>query len=241
MKTRPQISSNGLIEYCYATPVRRAAIIANAIKPKNFLLDTRYNDIDRATMDFLESRGTDDRRLLALDQALLKRKPETSHEEQRLLAAHDAIELCRTLDLSALPLGSISSLPDKQPIYDLEGVAVSVRPTNLIVAPQIGRRDKGIGLIKPYISKSRPLSLDTSSLHGALLLMYAEDAYRSLGEPRHDLCAVIDIFAQRTFRAPRNYRQRAKMLKAACREIADRWPSIRSRIIETERRAHRRS
>lgn len=235
MKTTPQISANGLVEYCYATALRRRTIIESAIKPKNFLLDTRYNDIDRATMDFVESRGTDDNRLLALDHALLKRSPETSHEEQRLLNAHDAIELCRTLDLSTLPLGSVSSLPDKQPTYDLEGMSISIRPTNMIMVRQMGRRHKGIGLIKPYICKSRPLSIETSSLHGALLLMYAHETYEHLGEPRHDLCAVIDIFAQKIFRAPRNYSQRSKILKAACREIADRWPLIRTRLAEGER------
>jgi len=241
MKPTPRISANGLVEYCYATPVRRTAIIEGAIKPKNFLLDTRYNDIDRATMEFFESRGTDDSRLLALDDALLKRVPDTSHDEQRLLTAHDAIELCRTMDLSTMPRGDITALPDRQPVYHLEGVEISIRPTNLVVATQMGRREKGIGLIKPYLCKTRPLTIDTSSLHGALLLMYAANAYRALGEPQHDLFAIVDIFAQRIFRAPKNYRQRAKVLSSACQEIADRWPAIRSRLMDTEKKADRRA
>lgn len=239
MKKNPRISSNGLVEYCYATPVRRTAIIENAVKPKNYLLDTRYNDIERATMDFITSRGNDDSRLVALDKALLLRKPESSHEEQRLLTAHDAIELGRTMNLTTLPLGTISCLPDRQPSYELDGVAIGVRPTNLVISNQLGKRDKAIGLIKPYICKSRPLSLETSSLHGALLVMYARDAYRSIGEPRPELCSTIDIFAQKVFRAPRNYLQREKMLKAACREIADRWQSIRTRLMEADVKASR--
>jgi hypothetical protein len=241
MKTTPKISANGLVEYCYATAVRRTTIIENAIKPKNFLLDTGYNDIDRAAMEFIGTRGCDDSRLLALDRALLLRSPDSSHEEQRLLTAHDAIELCRTINLAALPSGSISCLPDRQPAFQLEGTTINVRPTNIVVAQQAGKREKAFGLIKPYLCKTRPLTPETSSLHGALLLMYADSEYREWGEPKHDLFGVIDIFAQRIFRAPRNYLQRTKMLRAACREIADRWPNIRARIIEAEGRADKRA
>lgn len=234
MKITPQISANGLVEYCYATAVRRTTIIENAIRPKNFLLDTRYNDIERAVMDFIESRGKDDTRLLALDRAMLERAAQTSHEEQRLLTAHDAIELCRTLDLSKLPAGAVTCLPDKQPKYELEGTMVGVRPSNMVTVAQLGKRERAIGLVKPYICKTRPLSMETASLQGTLLLMYAREAYRSFGEPRSELCSIIDVFAQRMFSAPRNHLQRTKMLKAACREIADRWPIIRARLIDTE-------
>lgn len=81
MKPDAQISANKLVEYCFARSTRRTAIIEDIIKPKNFLLDTRYNDIERAMMAFIESRGTDDSRLRHLDAALLLRTPTTSHDE----------------------------------------------------------------------------------------------------------------------------------------------------------------
>lgn len=236
MKLTPRISANGLIEYCYATPVRRTSIIENAIKPPNYLLDTRYNDIERATMRFIESRGSDCSTLDALDRSLLLREAANSHEEQRLLTAHDAIELSRTLDLSSLPLGQLTSLPDKQPILELEGVEVSVRPTNLISVQRTGRREAEIGLVKTYICKSRPLTTEIAALHGALMLVYCNRFYTHNMRPIPELFAIIDIFEQKVYRAPRNYLQRSKMLAAACREISDRWSAIRLRVLDAERR-----
>lgn len=191
MKTEPQISANNLVEYCFARSTRRTAIIENTIKPKSFLLDTRYNDIERAMMHFIESQGKDDSRLVQLDNALLSRKPATSHEEQRLLNAHDAIELSRTMTMAEFPVcESIQSLPDRLPKFFLGGVTVSVKPTNSIMVDQIGKKAKGIGLIKPYLSKATPLTSDTASLHGALLHWYAEHSFASSNEARFDLCFV---------------------------------------------------
>jgi hypothetical protein len=241
MKTEPQISANKLVEYCFARSTRRTAIIEDIIKPKNFLLDTRYNDIERAMMHFVESRGKDDSRLAQLDRALLARKPATSHDEQRLLTAHDAIELSRTMSFAKLPtIGRIMNLPDKQPKFFLGGVAVSVRPTNLLVMSQLGKKEKGIGLVKPYLSKAMPLTADASSLHGSLLHWYAEESFAEAGEARTDLCFVIDVFAQKIFSAPDGFSQRRKLLKASCQEIADRWQAIRARLLASEKLATRR-
>jgi len=87
MKIEPKISANKLVEYCFARSTRRTAIIEDIIRPKNFLLDTRYNEIERAMMHFIETHGQDDSRLSQLDRALLARQPATSHDEQRLLTA----------------------------------------------------------------------------------------------------------------------------------------------------------
>lgn len=241
MKTDPQISANKLIEYCFARSTRRTAIIEDIIKPKNFLLDTRYNDIERAMMHFLEHRGKDDSRLSQLDKTLLSRVAVTSHDEQRLLIAHDAIELCRTMSLARLPAsGNILSLPDKQPKLLLKGVAVSVRPTNFMSLNQLGKKEKGIGLIKPYLSKASPLTAETSSLHGALLHWYAAESFGDSGEARSDLCFIVDVFAQKIFSAPDSFRQRRKLLEASCQEIADRWQSIRTRLIASEKPTSKR-
>ncbi|MDX8451719.1 hypothetical protein RFM98_03020 [Mesorhizobium sp. VK9D] len=240
MKIEPQISANKLIEYCFARSTRRTAIIEDIIKPKNFLLDTRYNEIERAMMHFIESHGQDDTRLTQLDKALLSREPTTSHDEQRLLTAHDAIELCRTMTLATLPVAAkIVGIPDSQPRFSLGGVAVGVRPTNSLKLPQIGKKSSAFGLVKPYICKTLPLTTETSALHGALLHWYAEESFAGAGEPRPDLCFVIDVFAQKIFTGPRNYSQRRKLLAASCLEIADRWQSIRARLIADEARSRK--
>ncbi|TIO79498.1 MAG: hypothetical protein E5X74_11625 [Mesorhizobium sp.] len=235
MKIEPQISANKLVEYCFARSTRRTAIIEDIIKPKNFLLDTRYNEVERAMMHFIESHGKDDTRLTQLDKALLSREPATSHDEQRLLTAHDAIELCRTMSLAKLPAeAKIVSIPDNQPRFSLSGVAVGIRPTNSFKLPQMGKKSSAFGLIKPYICKTLPLTTETSALHGALLHWYAEESFIGAGEPRPELCFVVDVFAQGVFAGPRHYAQRRKLLAASCLEIADRWQSIRARLIADE-------
>lgn len=241
MKIEPRISASKLVEYCFARSTRRTAIIEDIIRPKNFLLDTRYNEIERAMMHFIETHGQDDSRLFQLDRALLSRQPATSHDEQRLLTAHDAIELCRTMSLAKLPTAAkLTGVSDSQPKFLLAGVSISVRPTNSVKIPQAGRREFGFGLIKPYLSKTLPLSPETSALHGALLHWYAEKCFGDAGEPRAELCFVVDVFAQKTFAAPGSFNQRRKLLAASCQEIADRWQSIRARLITDEEASRKR-
>lgn len=241
MKSTPQISANKLVEYCYARSTRRTAIIQDIIKPKNFLLDTRYNEIERAMMHFIETHGRDDSRLIQLDNVLLTRQPATSHDEQRLLTAHDAIELCRTMSLTKLPaIAKLVGIPDRQPKFDVGGVSVSIRPTNSVQITQEGKKELGLGLIKPYICKTTPLNTEASSLHGALLHWYAERSFEKIGETRADLCFVVDIFAQKVFVSPGSFSQRRKLLAASCQEIADRWHSIRARLIEQEAKDDKR-
>ncbi|TIM06720.1 hypothetical protein [Mesorhizobium sp.] len=235
MKTEPQISANKLIEYCFARSTRRTAIIEDIIRPKNFLLDTRYNEIERAMMHFIETHGHDDSRLSQLDRALLSRQPATSHDEQRLLTAHDAIELCRTMSLAKLPTAAkLNGISDSQPKFFLGGVSVSVRPTNSVKVSQTGRKELGFGLVKPYLCKTRPLTTETSALHAALLHWYAEECFGDAGEACAELCFVVDVFAQTIFAAPSSFSQRRKLLAASCQEIADRWQSIRARLIADE-------
>ncbi|MER9460397.1 hypothetical protein [Mesorhizobium sp. M0387] len=241
MKIEARISANKLVEYCFARSTRRTAIIEDIIKPKNFLLDTRYNEIERAMMHFIETHGRDDSRLSQLDRALLSRQPATSHDEQRLLTAHDAIELCRTMSLDKLPTAArITGISDSQPKFVLAGVSVGVRPTNSVKMPQTGKGEVGFGLIKPYLCKTLPLSTETSALHGALLHWYAEECFEDAGEPRAEFCFVVDVFAQKIFAAPGSFSQRRKLLAASCQEIADRWPSIRARLIADEEASRKR-
>ena len=184
---------------------------------------------------YIESRGQDETKLSKLDEILLSRKPATSHDEQRLLTAHDAIELCRTMSLKELPDSEkISEGSHSLPKLLLFGVSVSITPTNIIRMRQEGKKGSILGLIKPYLGKSQPLSTGTASLHGALLHWYVEENLQSSGEARPDLCFIIDIFEQKIFSAPSHYSQRRKLLAASCQEIADRWNSIRSRLMDKE-------
>lgn len=184
-------------------------------------------------MHYIESHGRDEGPLLELDSALLSRVPSSSHEEQRLLTAHDAIELARTMDISKIPReGTIATLPERQPRLNIAGLAVSVRPTNSISVRLLGRKEKTFGLLRPYLAKCQPLTSEKAALHGALLHWYAEENYQGLGIPSSELSFILDVFAQRAFPAPKTFKQRRKLLEASCLEIFDRWPAIKERLIE---------
>lgn len=231
MKTAPHISINKLIEYCYARSTRRTAIIEDIIKPKNFLIDTGYNDIERAIMHFASGKGNDCSRLDQLDALFLKRVATTSHEELRLLTAHDAIELARRMNFEHFAEGtSLTRFEAKLPKFDIGGVSVSVNPTNLVSRSVLGRKDRELGLFKPYLSKTIPLNKETGALMGALLHWYLEEELAISGTAKSEICIVYDIFAKKAFFAPPAFQQRRKLIQAACVEISDRWDSIEGRL-----------
>jgi hypothetical protein len=139
------------------------------------------------------------------------------------------------MSLAKLPTAAkLNGISDSQPKFFLGGVSVSVRPTNAAKAPQTGKKGLGFGLIKPYLCKTRPLTTETSALHAALLHWYAEECFEDAGEACAELCFVADVFAQKIFAAPHSFSQRRKLLAASCQEIADRWQSIRARLITDE-------
>ncbi len=235
MSDNPHISINKLVEYCCARAARRTAIIEDILKPKGYLLDTGYNEIERATAAYISSMGTDDSKLRELDNVFERRQPNSEHEENRLLNAHDAIELARTMDWRAPSKTSIISVNQKQPKLEIGGVSVSVNPTNIVQQSQAGRKAKAVGIIKPYFSKTSPLTSpnERAALHGTLLHWYCETFMSHLGDAVPKLCFSIDIFAQKVFEAPRAHIARRRQIEACAQEISDRWIPIKSRLVDT--------
>ena len=236
MTTTPRISINKLVEYCLANGPRRTAIIEDILQPKGYLVDTGYNDIERAFAAYLSTQGEDSTKLRDLDYQLQQREARTDHEEGRILNALDMIECALTLPLEKFEKLNIESPASKMPRFELSGLSVSVGPTNILRLNQRGKKAQGIGIIKSYFSMTAPLTTTRSSekaaLHGTILHWYAETFLAHLGEIIPSVCFSIDVFAQKVTSAPKSYKARRRHIASCAQEICDRWKPIKSRLVE---------
>lgn len=230
-------SIHKLIEYGFSSPQTRTRIIENAMVPPTYIMDTKYPDIERGAAAFLNSNCLDDSRLLGLDKSYLQRKPNTEHEEQRLLNAHDAIEHVRRMDWS-IPKGStIQLVGGEAPDYiEISGLRVRVKSTNILTRAAKGLSPPSIGVGKPYFGKCFPLHVqddrERGVLFATLLHWYAEEKLGKYGNPDPALCFVGDIFSEKVHFAANRYKQRRKQLEALAQEITDRWEAIRLRLVQ---------
>ncbi len=237
MKSTPKISINKFVEYALANGPRRTRIIEDIIRPKNYLVDTGYNDIERAFAVRLATGGSSTN-LLDLDLHFQRREARTDHEESRILNALDMIELARTLDLSRFDNLNVERVTTKMPKLEVSGLAVSVNPSNTISSSQRGTKTRLVGIVKPYFSMTAPLtgsrSSEKAALHGVLLHWYAETFLQHLGDAAASMCFSVDVFAQEITSAPKSFKARRRHLEACAQEICDRWSAIKSRIADDQ-------
>jgi hypothetical protein len=230
-----RISLNKLVEYCLANGPRRTKIIEDILQTKAYLVDTGYNDIEHAFTRYVSSHGLDDTSLRDLDRQFQLREARTEHEETRLLNAHDMIERAVTLDVNFLDKFEVDSAA-KMPKFEIAGLLVNVAPTNLTMTPQRGKRAKAVGVLKPYFSKTAPLttkrSAEKAALHGIILHWYAETFLSHLGDVIPNACFSVDIFSQSVTTAPTAFKARRKQVQYCAQEICDRWEPIRSRLMQ---------
>lgn len=235
MKSTPHISINKLVEYCLANGPRRAAIIEDILQPKGYLMDTGYNDIERAFAHYISSRGSDTGKLRDLDLIFQRREARSEHEESRILNALDMIELAATLPMPSLKDITVSPVTETMSKFEVSGLLVSVNPTNILLSRQRGRSASIVGVAKPYFSMTAPLTTSRSSekanLHGAILHWYCETFLSHLGEASPNLCLSIDVYAHGVTEAPKSYISRRRQIASCAQEIRDRWEPIRSRLI----------
>lgn len=235
----PRISINKLVEYALANGPRRTKIIEDILKPKNYLVDTGYNDIERALSFRMSTGGEASTNLSDLDVHFQHREARTEHEDNRILNALDMIERASTLDLSVFKSLRVERTAEKMPKLVVSGLTVSVNPSNIVSASQRGTKTRLIGVIKPYFSMTAPLtgkrSSEKAALHGTLLHWYSETFLSHLGECASAMCFSVDVFAHKITVAPKSFKARRRHLEACAQEICDRWAAISSRLSEDEK------
>lgn len=245
MKTAPKISLNKLIEYALANGPRRTRIIEDILRPKHYLLDTGYNDIERAFSMRLSSGSNNSANLSDLDLQFQHREARTDHEEGRILNALDMIERARSLDLANFNDLKVEAVQTKMPKLEVSGLAVAVNPSNLVSCAQRGSKTRLVGIVKPYFSMTAPLtgkrSGEKAALHGMMLHWYADTFLAHLGDVVPNMCFSIDVFAQKNTSAPKAFKYRRRHIEACAQEICDRWSVIETRLAEDKGSVSRRA
>lgn len=221
-----------LAEYLAAGPLRRREIIREQRRPRNFIT-TRYARAEAAAIEYVVSGGEPrvlDREL----QRLRELQPRTQNDRVSrdcCVAALEALPAALALvDLTGAQVRATARLR-QQPLH-IGGLIVSVRPELVVLAP--GRRRPaagGAGGLKLYFSKDHPLD-GTAGRHlageyGAWLVReYLRTSCPHFvdGRPvQADHCAIVDVFAQRVFVAPRAEVTCRRVLEVSCEEIARGW------------------
>lgn len=238
--TKKIISISSFVDYSQASPQRRQTIMENVITPPVFLLDTKYPDIERATASFLCSKCKDDRRLKDLDRAFFNIKARSEHQENRLLTAHDAIEIVRTINWPLSHEAKLEPASEFPKDLEIEGLSIRIKPSVILKQSKIGSTAPQIGVAKPYFKKSIPLKKGENKERGitfaCLLHWYSEEIISHLGVADPKLCFVADIFSEEFHFAAERFKQRRKQIEALSREIVDRWNAMENRLNQPVRR-----
>ncbi|MGN6490121.1 MAG: hypothetical protein ACTHLT_20165 [Devosia sp.] len=222
----PHITANALIRYCEAKAPQRTRIIEEFRDGDFPPFKGWYGETEGAVRRYVLSGGTDDGALSDLEAVLERRPIDTDFEESRVLKQLEALQATRETSFAKVAAaGTISLIEDRVAPFFVEGVRISVRPTNLLSTMKLGFKSPFLGVVKPYLSSSSPLSPDGASIYGALLHWYAESQLGHMGDADPTLCFVVDVFRRRVFRAPKAFKQRRDLISYSCREIAERWTS----------------
>lgn len=222
VRETPRVSVNSLAEYLVAGAARRQKIILEQKRPKDFQV-IYYAEAEEAIIDHLISqrKGT-----TGFDTALSRLQFNGHLKEWELTRRSTGIEAIQAFREFAgdIPLADlrVKRGPTSPRLLQVGGVGVSVRPELHLNYPD--EEKKGIGAIKLYFSKNDPLTADRACYVATVLHQYIETQYPKAGKADYRVCFVVDVFAKRSFWAPRNHKRKQQDVEAACREIAIAWP-----------------
>jgi hypothetical protein len=240
-KPDPDLSANQLAEYLNASFVRQESILRSA----------KYQSRDSSAhrVRYKESREAISRSLASnrRDASIIQDKitylQGIIDESSRGRRATDFIISDSRLSIEALRafLGGVNrfnfdgftfTLGNRRPPrLVLEAVEISVRPDVVITAVN-RNQDQLVGGLLSYFSKDadredRQAVRQEMGLTAATLIHeYASQHLTAQGEPTKRLCLSLDVFGRNVHVAPTSSVRRMENIRAACRSIASRWPSI---------------
>lgn len=233
----PAISAQLLAEYCYAHAIRRRGIMEQICKPDFEPYMNWYGEVPNAYRRYLDSPLRSPLPLDHLEENLRNRPANSEHDEDRILKQLEAIEYIRRFD-HALILGerSTPAFRHESRSLPIAGITVRVNATNIILQERLGHKYPLLGLIKPYLKSTMPLSKSVGEMYAMLMHWLAETELSHIGEPTPKLCMITDIFAGAVYRAPRAQIKLRSLATAACEEISERWTAYSDKAASSRRK-----
>lgn len=221
----PRITVNPLCEYVdNASPARRFSIIKQSKKPLPYV--TRwYNQADELLSFYLSAIKDDPKVLRTEIGRLVTRNYGTDTERKYANASAEALSSFLTnesrsrKEFEAFTLEMAVHNPKHK--FMIEGVKVSLRP-ELLIRDSAGKEQ--LGFVKFYFCKSEPLEEERAFLMACLVRYYFEQEYGFNFKNEH--CFVLDVYTGALYNHPTAYKKRLSDIKAACKEIADRWGKV---------------
>jgi len=221
----PRISVNPLCEYVTtATASRRYAIIKQSKTPVTFITKW-YNRAEESLAAYL-SEDRDMPFMLELEAYRLQKAICSSDQEKKYsLASANALMAFlnseKTVRHILAPFKAEVAIYDPNHKFILNGVQISLRPELIL------RDDKGkqqLGFLKFYFGKDEALGKDRGELMACLTKHYFETEFGFTLKTEH--CMVLDVYRGEMFNAPKAHLRNLANIKAACKEIADRWDRV---------------
>jgi hypothetical protein len=219
----PRMSINALSQYLVATAARRERILHDQKYPPVFRARW-YEHASRAILRYLLDPDHDVDYLNAAEQRIRALPAADKNSRQKNRDNADAVTAFRAL-CSAIAFDDLTtSRGPEQGNSLVEGVTVSVRP-EVVLGGQY-RNENCVGGIKVYLSKNDRLSEDGAATIGSMVHLFMEHNAPSGHSCKLRHCKVIDVFGRSCTTAPQAVHRRRAEIQAACREIAQRWPTI---------------
>ena len=223
VRREPRMALNALAQYMLASAGQRETILREQKYPSDFRV-IYYDEANRAILRFLLDPDRDPEILRQAEQRIRAVTGVDRNEAQRLNANADAVAAFTACYQEITFDELVATRGPQDSSILIEGVTVNVRPEVLLTGQY--RSSASSGAVKIYLSRNSALGEEGAAAAGAVVHMYIEGraptAHVCL--PRH--CTVVDVFGRACYAAPRAVTRRRNEIQAACREIAQRWPTI---------------
>lgn len=219
----PRMSINALSQYLAATAARRERILHEQKYPPVFRARW-YEHASRAILRYLLDPDHDPDFLNVAEQRIRALPAEDKNTRQKVRDNADAIAAFRACCTNIAFDALTASRGPEQGNSVVEGVTISVRP-EVVLAGQY-RNSNCVGGIKIYLSKNDRLGDEGAATIGSMVHLFMEHVAPADHNCNLRHCTVIDVFDRNCTAAPRAVNRRRAEIQAACREIAQRWPTI---------------
>lgn len=221
------MSANQLAEYTLASPTRRQAIIRNAKYAPTFLV-IRYGAAKSAICDYLsdDTRSPHPLALAEQEQINQSKGDGTAHAKNDAALSAEAIKNFRSMIGPNFMKGlTFTATTNQLPKLEISGVDVSVN-IDLVARNQAKGLVGGVLLQTSKAVASKGWREDHSKCVSSLVWMLASKHLHTLGKVDRNLCMSVDVFAQKTTKAPTHYKRTLSNIEASCSEIAMFWQHI---------------